>query len=131
VSRGSPKERRWAPSILNQIAPDEALEPLLVALEDPDKRVRAMAMVVLLSRDPPAIYGDKIVARLGGEFRTAECFVQHRWRPGPIGSFALTERLLPHLEKIAQTATHRTDRHRAAHYARELRQHPIGWPLVE
>ena len=39
VSSDSPKERRWALSILNQMVPDEALEPLLAGLNDPAKTV--------------------------------------------------------------------------------------------
>lgn len=77
------------------------------------------------------MYGEKIVAQFGGEFRTTECFVQQGWGPGPIGSFGLTERLLPYLDRIARTGGRRHNRRRAASYARELRQHPIGWPLVE
>jgi hypothetical protein len=86
------------------VAPDEATEPLLAALEDPARSVRTMAMVVLVSRNPPSLQGEQIVARLGGEFKAAECFVHQGWGAGPIGSFALTKRLLPHLDQIAQTS---------------------------
>jgi hypothetical protein len=73
--------------------------------------------------------GESIVAALGGEARTAEWFVQLPAAPGQIGTFGLTDRLLPHLDKLAEDAPSRRDRRRAAKFAQLLRSHPSGWPL--
>ena len=125
------RERRQGLSVLHAVAPDKAIEPVFDALHDPDKLVRAMAFIILLGYDPPSTYADRIVTELGGELKAAQRFVQSGWGAGSIGSFGLTDRLLPQLDEIARTGSRRTDRRRAASYARELRQHPIGWPLVE
>jgi HEAT repeats len=131
LSSDSPEERATGLAILGGMDRDEALEPLLKALDDPDKRVRTTAFLYLLWHDPPEGHGERVVAELGGESRAAERFVQERWAPGAIGSLGLTDRLLPHLEHITRTGTRRKDRRRAAAYVRILRDHPPGWPMTD
>ncbi|MFZ0090941.1 MAG: hypothetical protein WAL63_15630 [Solirubrobacteraceae bacterium] len=116
--------------ILSGTNRDAVREPLLRALDDPDKRVRMAAFVLLLWHDAPEGHGERIVAQLGGELKAAERFVQEPWPPGAIGSLGLTERLLPHLEHIARTGMRRKDRRRAAAYVGILRDHPLGWPVI-
>jgi HEAT repeat protein len=131
LSSASPNERATGLSVLAGVDRDEALQPLLKALDDPEKRVRITAFVHLLWHDPPAGHGERIVAHLGGELRTAERWVQESWPPGAIGSLGLTDRLLPHLEHIARIGSRHKDRRRAAAAVRILRDHPPGWPLTD
>jgi hypothetical protein len=131
VSSESARERRQGLSVLHVIAPEEAIEPVFGALHDPDKLVRAMAFIILLGYDPPSTHADRIVSELGGELKAAQCFVASGRSAGRIGSFGLTDRLLPHLDEIARTGDRRSDRRRAAAIARDLRQHPPGWPLTD
>lgn len=117
-------------SILGAIAPDdEAIDAAAAALSDPDKHVRAAAMWVLLGDEGPSEHGDRLVAELGGVRSAAEWFVQMHPGPAIIGSFGLTERLLPSLDEIAEHGSARKDRRTAATYGRTLRQQPPGWPL--
>jgi hypothetical protein len=123
-------ERANGLSMLAAIAPEEAVEPLFSALNDSDTHVRTMALVLLLGCDPPSKYGERVVAELGGDDSAAVCFVEHGLGAGSIGSFRLTQRLLPHLDQIARSAARRRDRRRAAFYASQLREHRSGWPLL-
>jgi HEAT repeat protein len=129
LSSDSPEERATGIMVLASTDRDGALGPLLKALDDPEKRVRTAAFLNLLWHDPPEGHGARIVEQLGGDSRAAERFVQERWPPGAIGSFGLTERLLPHLDDIARTSPRRKDRRRAALCVRILREHPVGWPM--
>jgi hypothetical protein len=127
----SPKHRRQGLSLLAAHAPQEAREPLLRALSDPDRGVRTMAIVALMGPDDELVdIGESIVATLGGEAKTAEWFVELPAAPGQVGTFGLTDRLLPHLDELAQHAPSRRDRRRAAKFAQLLRSHPPGWPLT-
>jgi hypothetical protein len=130
LSSASPEERAMGVRVLASMDRHEGLEPLLNALDDPDKRVRTTAFVQLLWHDPPADHGERIVAHLGGESRAAERWVQMGWGPGSIGSLGVTERLLPHLERLARTGARRKDRRRAAAYVRILHEQPPGWPMT-
>jgi hypothetical protein len=69
-------------------------------------------------------------SRNSGGFNAAEWFVHMRCDAGSIGSFGLTQRLLPSLDEIARNGKGRGDRRAATIYASELRQHPPGWPLT-
>jgi hypothetical protein len=126
-----PNRRVQALSILNAMAPDEALESCFAAFSDPDDKVRTMAATVLVGQPRPAQYGGRIVTELGGEMAAAEWIVRMRQPVGYIGSFGLTERLLPCLDEIARGAERQRDRRTAARYADELRQHPPGWPMMD
>jgi HEAT repeat protein len=131
ISSDSPQERSQGLSILAAEAPEEATEPLFAGLTDSSKWVRGMAMIVLLLRDHPDSQGERIVTTLGGEPSTAKRFVEWGWSAGAIGSFGLTDRLLPHLDEIAHNDRRWRIRRRASFYARELREHPPGWPATE
>ena len=112
-------------------AAEEARKPLLNALSDPDQGVRTAALVSLMGpQDELSEIGDSIVAALGGEAKAAEWFVQLPAAPGQIGTFGLMDRLLPHLDELAQHAPRRRDRRMAAKFAEVLRSHPDGWPLT-
>lgn len=130
VSSSSAKERANGLSMLAAAAPEEAVEPLLTALNDGDRHVRTMALVLLLGYDPPSKYGERVLVELGGDHSAAVCFVEHALGAGSIGSFGLTQKLLPHLDHLARSAARRRDRRRAALYASQLREHPNGWPLL-
>jgi hypothetical protein len=82
------------------------------------------------SEDELGEIGNSIVAVLGGDARTAQWFIQLPATPGQMGTFGLTERLLPHLDDLAQRAPGRRERRRAAEFARLLRSHSVGWPLT-
>jgi hypothetical protein len=112
------------------MAPEEALEPLFTGLNDGDRHVRTMALVLLLGYDPPSKYRERVVVELGGDPSAAVWFVEHGVGAGSIGSFGLTQRLLPHLDHIARSAARPRYRRRAAFYASLLREHPNGWPLL-
>jgi hypothetical protein len=130
----SPAHRRQALSTLAADEPEDAIEPCFKALlADPDESVRSMAFMLLLGYDTPAPsrHGDRIVRELGGESSAAAWFVQNHRGAGSIGSFGLTDRLLPCLDAIARNGRRRKDRRVAARYARELRTHPRGWPLTD
>lgn len=124
LSSDSPEKRAAGLMILGATSPADAREPLLNALDDPDKRVRASVFVQSLVHHPPEAYGDRIVAKLGGESRAAERFVSEHWPPGAIKSLGLTDRLLPHLEHVSRTSARPKDRRRAAAYVRILRGQP-------
>lgn len=130
-SSDSPKRRRWALSFLAANDPQGTRQALLRALRDPDRGVRTAAIVSLMGPDEElGDIGESIVAALGGEAKTAEWFVKLPAAPGQIGTFGLTERLLPHLDELAQSATSRRERRRAANFAQLLRSHSAGWPLT-
>ena len=130
-SSASPKHRRWALSFLAAHDPEEARRALLRALSDPDRGVRTTALVSLMGPEEELSgIGESIVAALGGDARAAEWFVQLPAAPGQIGTFGLTERLLPHIDELAQRAPRRSERRRAAKFAQLLRSHRAGWPLT-
>jgi hypothetical protein len=80
-----------------------------------------MAIVSLMGPDEELNeIGESIVAAMGGEARTAEWFVQLSAAPGQIGTFGLTERLLPHLDELAHHAPGRRERRRAAKFSQLL-----------
>jgi HEAT repeat protein len=66
-SNNSADERSAGLTILSTTDRDEALQSLLKALDDADKRVRTTAFVNLLWHNPPPDHGERIVAHLGGE----------------------------------------------------------------
>jgi hypothetical protein len=128
---GSAKHRRWALSFLAAHDFQQAREGLLRALSDPDRGVRTMAIITLMGPEEQlSDIGESIIHALGGEAETAAWFVQLPAAPGQIGTFGLTNRLLPHLDELAQRATRRRERRRAAKFAQLLRSHPAGWPLT-
>jgi hypothetical protein len=90
-----------------------------------------MAFIVLLGNDPPSELGERIVTKLGGEHAAAEWFVQNHFGAGSIGSFGLTNTLIPSLEDLARNARRRRYRRRAAQYAAALTHHPAGWPMTD
>lgn len=67
-------------------------------------------------------------SRRAGASRPAEWFVQNAV-PAQIGTVGLTDRLLSHLDDLAQNAASRRDRRTATKFARLLRSQPVGWPL--
>ncbi len=131
ASSDLPRRRREGLSILAKLAPDEALEPLFSALSDPDVEVRRGAFIGLLGYGPPpASYGERIVQAFGGDAGAAQEWVKAGYGPATIGWFGLTDRLLPHLDGIAANGKGWRRRRVAAKYARELRRHPPGWPVL-
>ena len=131
IASDLPRRRREGLSTLVEVAPEEALEPLFNALADPDLEVRRVAFIGLLGYGPPpASHGERIVQAFGGDAGAAREWVKAGYGPATIGWFGLTERLLPHLDEIAANGRRWHHRRVAAKYARELRRHPPGWPVM-